>query len=107
VSAEAERSWCWRGKGSCAWGPRTIKHTNKFGGGSVIIWGSMSALDPGICSIFDNVTPYGRANYDGMRIAVTRIKGIGHKIGYPVVEEFFGSNDFRGGILVLVTVFQV
>jgi len=56
VSA-AGRSWCWRGKGSCAWGPRTIKPTKKFGGGSVIIWGSMSALGPGnMCRIFVNMT---------------------------------------------------
>ena len=56
VSA-AGRSWCWRGKGSCAWGPRTIKPTKKFGGGSVIIWGSMSALGPGnMCRIFVNIT---------------------------------------------------
>jgi len=88
VSA-AGRSWCWRGKGSCAWGLRTIKPTKTFGGSSVIIWGSMSALGPGnMCSIFVNVTSYGRANYHGMRTAVTRSKGIRPKIGYPVLEEF-------------------
>lgn len=53
----AGRSWCWRGTGRCTWDRRTIKPTKKFGGGSIMVWGCMSAKGPGnMCRILVNMT---------------------------------------------------
>ena len=40
------RSWCWIGDGERV-GPQHVHQTVKYGGGSMMIWGCMTAFGPG------------------------------------------------------------
>ena len=53
----AGRSSCWRGTGECPFSERLIRPTKKFGGGSIMVWGCMTAKGVGnLCRIFINMT---------------------------------------------------
>src|SRR5690606_10974936 len=41
------RAWCWRPAGDHSLSDRVVKPTKKFGGGSLMMWGCMSAKGVG------------------------------------------------------------
>jgi hypothetical protein len=50
------RTWCWRGKGTNPFTDKAIKPTRKFGGGSLMAWGCMSAHGVGnMCRLMTNM----------------------------------------------------
>lgn len=52
------RSWCWVGDGESLQ-PRHVKQTVKHGGGSVVVWGCMTAYGPGfLCKIDGTMYQY-------------------------------------------------
>jgi DDE superfamily endonuclease len=52
------RSWCWKGDGE-GYKPQHVKQTVKHGGGSVMIWGCMTAHGPGfMCRILDKMNQH-------------------------------------------------
>ena len=52
------RSWCWKRNGESRQ-PRHVKGTVKHGGGSLMIWGCMTAHGPGfMCRIVDKMDQY-------------------------------------------------
>ena len=51
------RAWCWREPGPQPLCARAVKPSKKFGGGSILLWGCMSANGVGnLCRIFVNMT---------------------------------------------------
>ena len=51
------RSWCWREPGPQPLCARAVMPSKKFGGGSILLWGCMSANGVGnLCRIFVNMT---------------------------------------------------